>query len=520
MKFNDVVTEAPMNFLKRFANKAVSKVPGGIGHKAQGKLDTGNVANSWKNKYMKYLGQSNQKATTDSLKNFLKNLGFDDGIISNTVTESVLTERSLTRTEVDKIFLSLAQKSAANTNDTPGGNQPPTNTPPAAAAAGAPSLPPRRLNTKAHGIPKISRGQGSPIEKYIHNWAGSINAAASEQEKINLAKEVVNFLADRQGQPESERAKAQVAATLRRSGLNPSVNSKVLRAVKNGVRLERRNYQLANMVLEAVGLSWKAIGYRIALSESTLTHVVLTLIEEHHVSKSSKPTLNEDIIFVLNNLRWLTESARKAEISRRLNEGFATLAKEILGENADVYSELSNKSPQSVSNFIKSNLKSIPGQVRSQITSSLNSIMKKAPDVFKATLPIVAAGMMLSMAGGDAQADDNRGANALRVIPSIASNMLDIAKRLDAIEASRSQTGTSASQPAARTSASQPAARTSASQPATGRYNIPRVDSGEAAFNADLGKARDAIAAAQANVGRNRETANRIQQMLNTLNKK
>jgi hypothetical protein len=511
MKFNDVVTEAPMNFLKRFANKAVSKVPGGIGHKAQGKLDTGNVANSWKNKYMKYLGQSNQKATTDSLKNFLKNLGFDDGIISNTVTESVLTERSLTRTEVDKIFLSLAQKSAANTNDTPGGspqpggNQPPTNTPPAAAAAGAPSLPPRRLNTKAHGIPKISRGQGSPIEKYIHNWAGSINAAASEQEKINLAKEVVNFLADRQGQPESERAKAQVAATLRRSGLNPSVNSKVLRAVKNGVRLERRNYQLANMVLEAVGLSWKAIGYRIALSESTLTHVVLTLIEDHHVSKSSKPTLNEDIIFVLNNLRWLTESARKAEISRRLNEGFATLAKEILGENADVYSELSNKSPQSVSNFIKSNLKSIPGQVRSQITTSLNSIMKKAPDVFKATLPIVAAGMMLSMAGGDAQADTT--GNTIRTLPSIASNLMDIENRLNAIS------GGSNSQARSTTQTTQPASQRT---PAA-RNSLPRVDSGETNFNADINRAKATIAASQATVERNRETRERIQQMLNNL---
>ena len=51
----DDLNEAPMGILNKLGQKVLSKVPGNIGAKAQGKLDAGRLANKWKQEYMKFL---------------------------------------------------------------------------------------------------------------------------------------------------------------------------------------------------------------------------------------------------------------------------------------------------------------------------------------------------------------------------------------------------------------------------------------------------------------------------------
>lgn len=55
MKIDDVIVEAPMGMLKRAGLGIKKMVPGSAGHKAQGQLDTGKVANKWKKQYSVYL---------------------------------------------------------------------------------------------------------------------------------------------------------------------------------------------------------------------------------------------------------------------------------------------------------------------------------------------------------------------------------------------------------------------------------------------------------------------------------
>lgn len=332
----DDLNEAPMGILNRMAQKVVSKVPGSIGAKAQGKLDTGKVANQWKNDYMRYLGQIGQKASTENLSQFLTKLGMKDA--EKFVGESVLIERPLTSSEIDKLILAAAKLGAANAGGLAGGlstsaakaaagepsdatstsapaaepeQSPTSQKEPQAGAGAAPSLAQRagqavkglagkaasaigqklspgaatagagkRIEPTVTGVAAPqqpaagatqAKAAGSNIDTYINNWAKNINAAASSQEKIALAKEVINFLKDRKGSPEGQRGAAMAKAVLKRSN-----DPRVQQMVKSGAfALERKLYAAVNTLLEATGLSWRDLGYRIAVTESTAEFVMI-----------------------------------------------------------------------------------------------------------------------------------------------------------------------------------------------------------------------------------------------------
>ena len=330
----DDLNEAPMGILNRMAQKVVSKVPGSIGAKAQGKLDTGKVANQWKKDYMTYLGRTGQKPDTENLKAYLKTLGLSDQDSIDIVGESALIERALTGGEIAKIMLKAAQKGAAggtsasssatSVNEPAAGDAAATSgqAEPAAsqAAPAKPSLAQRagqaikglagkaasavgqklapaagasaqkveptvggaakpKMNIgraatqQPPGVtaPATSKGAGAGIDTYINNWAKNINAAASPQEKINLAKEVINFLKDRKGSPEGKRGAAMAKSVLKRSN-DPTLQKM---AQSGAFALERKMYAVANKLLEAIGLTWRDLGYRISVTESTSDYVVI-----------------------------------------------------------------------------------------------------------------------------------------------------------------------------------------------------------------------------------------------------
>ena len=313
MKINDVVVEAPMGLLKRAGLGIKKMVPGSAGHKAQGQLDTGRVANEWKKQYSVYLGRINQEPSTENLTAFLKQLGLDDDLVGSTVSEQLFIERALTKPEVDKLLLTAAQKAARGptagsttsaSTPTAGDGAVPGGTDSAAepAAGSKPGLLSRAASAVKKAIgstskpatgsaarvePSVATPAGaatsatSPapaatapaknLDSYVNNWAKSINAAKSQPEKVALAKEIINFLKDRQGSPEASRAAAIAKATLKRQA-EPAVR-KI--AQSSAFAMERKIYSVANKLLEAVGLSWKDLGFRILVTESTADYVVI-----------------------------------------------------------------------------------------------------------------------------------------------------------------------------------------------------------------------------------------------------
>ena len=67
------VDEAPMGFLKTMGNKVASTFGSG---QAQGRLDTGKIANSLKNEFDVYLGKTGQEPTGEMILGFLKSKGY------------------------------------------------------------------------------------------------------------------------------------------------------------------------------------------------------------------------------------------------------------------------------------------------------------------------------------------------------------------------------------------------------------------------------------------------------------
>jgi hypothetical protein len=418
MRLYDIVTESdaqldekPMGMVQKGIASLGAKLPGSLGAKAQGKLDTGMVANQLYKEFATFLGRTGQQATDVSLRAFLQQKGAHreidiDKILSpysGQTSEAYakgykspwdkiekanpgITKRwdaaaaglkkaaddyqkildkekkqkeikedvALGRAALNKIFTQVAQQLAqsgsgaakpaaaapAGTSGTPAekprirvparsepvsvpkadAGEPaaepspsaaptaPTNAPsipsPVASRLSAPAAAPKPgiVSRVAGAVKKAfskggstgtaapaakapataptqptATGQESNIEGYVQNWAKTINATQDKNEKIKLAKEIINFLGDRKDQPEAQRAIGQATAVLKRSGLDPSINSKFLRALQTGAKMERKIYALANYLLEATGLTWKDLGIRVVLTESTFDTVTLKL---------------------------------------------------------------------------------------------------------------------------------------------------------------------------------------------------------------------------------------------------
>jgi len=80
-----VVDEAPMGFIKQGVNKLASKIPGSIGAKAAGSLETGGNANAMYKEFYNYLGKTGQQPTTASVSAFLQSKGVGADIIKKYV---------------------------------------------------------------------------------------------------------------------------------------------------------------------------------------------------------------------------------------------------------------------------------------------------------------------------------------------------------------------------------------------------------------------------------------------------
>jgi len=62
------------------------------------------------------------------------------------------------------------------------------------------------------------------INDYVKNVSAQINAAQSKPEKIELAKELINFMSDRKGSPEYNNALGSATAVLKKAGLNNMIS--------------------------------------------------------------------------------------------------------------------------------------------------------------------------------------------------------------------------------------------------------------------------------------------------------
>jgi hypothetical protein len=130
MKLLDILesqtNEAPMGFVNKALTSVGAKVlPGTMGRKQQGKLDTGNEANVLYDAYYHFLGRAGLPPTGDSIKKFLTANGKDPDYVTRHVSDDTVR---LSNGKLEQIFLGISKDmvtgsttSAAPTSPTPTG---------------------------------------------------------------------------------------------------------------------------------------------------------------------------------------------------------------------------------------------------------------------------------------------------------------------------------------------------------------------------------------------------------------
>ena len=140
---------------------------------------------------------------------------------------------------------------------------------PGVAAKTAAPADPKVASTKtaAAGKAAAPAPKAGNLNSYFQNFSKAMKGASDKKQKISLAKELVNTVADRGG-------KDSVAAVsiLRKlgGGLDNNFKQAAMNALKTGQRLLKQSvYYEINKMLKEHDLSWSDLGMRVHLLEGT-----------------------------------------------------------------------------------------------------------------------------------------------------------------------------------------------------------------------------------------------------------
>lgn len=112
----------------------------------------------------------------------------------------------------------------------------------------------------------------SPLVNYIQKWTNSMKTAQTEQEKIQLAKEITEFLADRYGDPKSDEMREYVIKVMNRyfrgSGISDKGYRRYINALRRGTRVESKQFDAMKNILEGMGFSFEDFGFMVESTKS------------------------------------------------------------------------------------------------------------------------------------------------------------------------------------------------------------------------------------------------------------
>lgn len=137
-----------------------------------------------------------------------------------TVKESIVLEKHISDKDIKQLFVQLVQQSSATADE-----------------------------------------NGSvTVNDYVKKWASEIKKAPTPEEKVNLVKEIVNFLADRHTTQEWQNVKKGVQDIISNSGVDPEQADDAIQSINQGVTMEKVTYELCNTLLTECGIQWQQLG--------------------------------------------------------------------------------------------------------------------------------------------------------------------------------------------------------------------------------------------------------------------
>jgi hypothetical protein len=161
--------------------------------------------------------------------------------------------------EIDsgRVDPSLKSEPGGSTQEPPKPAQPPATEPAAPAATNAtPKVAPG--NAKAPGVGQRQTSQN--INNYVRGIATSLNAEPDKAKKMALAKELVNFMADRKDYPEWQNALASAQQIIKKGIADPNFANSAINRLKAGQMMEAWQVYWINKLLESIGFTFKDLG--------------------------------------------------------------------------------------------------------------------------------------------------------------------------------------------------------------------------------------------------------------------
>lgn len=118
------------------------------------------------------------------------------------------------------------------------------------------------------------------LNDYVKKVAQTINNTVDVQKKMQLTKEIVNYMADRKDYPEWGNALATVKQVIQNTDLDPGFANSAINRLKSGTTMtESWRIYYINKLLESVGFTWEEVGLEVITEGTTLRIVESNYIE-------------------------------------------------------------------------------------------------------------------------------------------------------------------------------------------------------------------------------------------------
>lgn len=132
----------------------------------------------------------------------------------------------------------------------------------------------------AKGAYKQQQATTQSMNDYVKNVSAQLSQVKDKTQKVNLTKELVNFMADRKGYPEWENAIKTAEYVLKKSG-DPNFATTAIQKLRQGQRMDLKPGGMAeawqiyylNKLVEGAGLTWKDLGLSV-LAENRQYRIV------------------------------------------------------------------------------------------------------------------------------------------------------------------------------------------------------------------------------------------------------
>jgi hypothetical protein len=201
--------------------------------------------------------------------------------------------------------------------------EPTTPTPSPAPTAGAtptPSPAPAKPGMSSQNAAASARGQretNQNLNNYVQGAAKALNTATDKNQKIQLTKELVNYMADRKDYPEWGNAVATVQQVIKKGGTDPNFANAALAKLKSGQTMaESWQMYWINKLLEAVDLTWGDLGLTV-LKESKGTKFKIVETKYYKLNKIFESMMYEAQAESIQSWfkRWLAQYMKGVNLS-------------------------------------------------------------------------------------------------------------------------------------------------------------------------------------------------------------